>query len=152
MKHLEMEEIRRQEIVKQKSLKSDMIAKKLQLIDSERQKRKQKRGKSYGRPESMLERTDPDIAAKMMMDPKLQQLKEALEAKRSARLAKISKVPIRSSRSTPSLDENNHTKGKWEELDLARKEFEKRRAAVKAKDPFVKDASNELKLSSGLMI
>ena len=70
----------------------------------------------------------------------------------AARLAKISKVSLRSSQSTTTLDENDCTKDKWEELESARRDFEKRRAALKAKDPFVKDAQNELKLSDGLVI
>jgi hypothetical protein len=70
-----MEEIKRQEIQKLKSQKTEMISKKMEIINREREKRKVKKQTKN----SLLAKA---VAPSLPADAKLQQLKDILEAKK----------------------------------------------------------------------
>lgn len=71
VKLIEAEEERRQEIIDQKCQKMEEISKKMEILDVERLKRKEKRGKTISKPEVVV-----------TADAKLEQLRDTLEAKR----------------------------------------------------------------------
>ena len=125
VQHSEMEEKKRQGIQKLKSQKSEMITKKMEIINMEREKRKIKK---QTKSTMLAKAVTPSLPA----DPKLQQLKEILEAKKQARLRvqQMSQSEPCSRRSyTPSSTFS--AAGKiaekdrefWLELELAKKDF-----------------------------
>ena len=91
----------------------------MDLIDFEREKRKQNRNKVFERSQK-LEKSIPS-------DAQLEKLKSILEQKRSARLSvkreKTSMEPNLKSHSQPQKSIGN---GKWDEFELTCQEIEKK--------------------------
>jgi hypothetical protein len=117
-----MEKIKREEIHKMKTEKSLSIAKKLATIDFERQKRKENRSKPYKRSISAIN------IAEIKTDPKLKELKEILEAKKAARLAKTMNDRQPSKQRKEANDEEYE--GSWRELEVALDFDRKRRDKI----------------------
>jgi hypothetical protein len=92
VKLAEAEEAKRKEILTQKLARVALINSKMEIIDSERQKRKVERTKAFSRPVSCIPLG--------VEDDKLQKLKDKLEAKKAARLGLLSRSQSTISRSS----------------------------------------------------
>lgn len=88
----EAEESKRQEILAQKMARIALINSKMEVIDSERLKRREDRQKTFSRPVSCIPLG--------VEDDKLQKLKDVLEAKKAARLGLLSRSQSTISRSS----------------------------------------------------
>jgi hypothetical protein len=92
VKLAEAEESKRRGILEQKMARVALINHKMEIIDSERQKRKIERTQACSRPVSCIPLG--------VQDDKLQQLKDKLEAKKAARLGLLSRSQSTISRSS----------------------------------------------------
>ncbi|KAJ3388179.1 hypothetical protein HDU92_001589 [Lobulomyces angularis] len=108
VRHQEMEEKKREEILENKTKRLSMIAKKLQDIDTEREERKNQRKDKEEESKLALDAALSLKRAVLKEDPILKTLFEKLEAKRLARKS-LSSTGVRSIKTFSNSKSNNET-------------------------------------------